>query len=179
MYNHAFTRPPPPRLSYLPLIRSDQGFSASQPASDHVTGGDLNSPLPLPYCVREQLWRRPDMVAGALDGKWLERDPACILIASSSSIATFASQSAFSRLPTTTSSPPPWTTLALGSAPSRANANIALFRRKPRLPGPLINHQHRKPTSIRSSCPTSSTDSARIHLRSRPPTIPRSACQPG
>lgn len=176
MYNHAFTRPPPPRLSYLPLIRSDQGFSASQRPRDWRLP---HSPLPLPYCVTEQLWRRADMVAGALNGKWLERDPACILIASSSSIATFASQSAFSRLPTTTSSPPPWTTLALGSAPSRANANIEPTRRKTRLPGPLINCHHRKPTNIRSSCPTPSTDFARIHFRSRPPKRPRSACQPG
>lgn len=52
--------------SYLPLL----GIKGFLSVSDHVT----EAILPLPYCVREQLWRRFDVVAGALNGKWLERD---------------------------------------------------------------------------------------------------------
>ena len=117
---------------------SVQGFSASQQAS-HVTCGYCPWRLLLFQIVALQL----DVVAGATNGEWLERDPGMHLIASSSSIATFASQSASSPLPTTTSSAaldhPGSGAHLLGSAPSRANANIEPSRRQPRLPGPLIN----------------------------------------
>ena len=77
---------------------------------------------------------RVDVVAGAMNGRWLERD---------SRMHGFKFLDRYFPIAERIHDcqrhhPPPWTTLALGSTPSRANANIEPTRRNPRLPGPLI-----------------------------------------
>jgi hypothetical protein len=77
-----------------------------------------------------------DVVAGAMNGKWLERDSRMQSDAFNFLDRDFPIAERIHDCQRR-HHPPPWTTLALGSAPSRANANIEPTRRKPRLPGPL------------------------------------------